>query len=167
MPADLQHPRFIRSVRHPGDVYDPIHNADEKEHLVGHQTAQRPHLDAEEITPREDLPVCLQEGRPPDLSDFVTRIGIRSVAFVIAQSLFMHMCRTCTLSERAQRVEFDSRPLARSSYTRKPPLNPEPALVWQRGLYHPPHTALMPTATRSGAPQLPQVLGRNGVLRSL
>jgi hypothetical protein len=59
--------RFIRSARYPGDMNYTIRDADHKQHVVSHPTVRSPYLDTEEITRGEDLPVCLQEGRPPDV----------------------------------------------------------------------------------------------------
>jgi hypothetical protein len=49
VPGDLLHPRLVRVNSDSGDVHPAALKMDEKQHVVGHQPAQRQHLRREEV----------------------------------------------------------------------------------------------------------------------
>ena len=60
----LLHPPLVRVNGNAGDIHPAALEMDEKQHVVGHQPAQRQHLGGEEIGPGQQLQVDSNEGRP-------------------------------------------------------------------------------------------------------
>ena len=56
--------RFVRVNGDSGDIHPAALKMDEKQHVVGHQPAQRQHLRREKIGPRQQRQVGPNEGRP-------------------------------------------------------------------------------------------------------
>jgi hypothetical protein len=61
---DLLHPGLIRGKRDSCNVHPAALKMDEKQHVVGHQTAQREHLCGEEVGSRRQRQVGPNEDRP-------------------------------------------------------------------------------------------------------
>ncbi len=64
IPGHLLHPRLVRMNGDPGDVHPAALEMDEKQHVVGHQPAQREHLRREEVGARQQRQVGPNECRP-------------------------------------------------------------------------------------------------------
>lgn len=54
-PGNLRHPGRIGVLRETGNVNPPTADMQEKEHVIGHQAAPRPHLCSEEIGGHQDV----------------------------------------------------------------------------------------------------------------
>ena len=64
VPGHLLHPRLVRVNGDPSDIHPAALKMDEKQHVIGHQPAQRQHLRREKVGPRQQRQVDPNEGRP-------------------------------------------------------------------------------------------------------
>src|ERR1039457_286209 len=63
VPSHLLHPLLIWVDGDPGDVNLAALKMDEKQHVVGHQSAQRKYLHCEKVGPRQHRQVTCNGGR--------------------------------------------------------------------------------------------------------
>jgi hypothetical protein len=61
--GDLLHPQFARENGDAGDIHPAALKVDEKQHVVGHQPAQRQHLRSKEVGPRQQRQLGSDEDR--------------------------------------------------------------------------------------------------------